>query len=91
MTDRKELAERIEALEAEVERLKGKVSQAILYLDDVAGLTENPLYNFLEVGFRHSPLSLKEREERWASACSAAWQSAQYGLAALRAGAEHEG
>ena len=70
-------------LRAENERLRGKVSQAILYFDDVAGLTENPLYNPLEVGFRHSPLSPKERGERYATACSAAWQSAQHGLAAL--------
>ena len=78
-----EAADRIEALAAENERLRGKVSQAIFYFDDVAGLTENPLYNPLEVGFRHSPLSPKEREERYATACSAAWQSAQHGLAAL--------
>lgn len=77
------LFDRIEALEAENERLRGKVSQAILYFDDIAGLTENPLYDPLEVGFRHSPLSPKEREERYTTACSAAWQSAQHGLAAL--------
>lgn len=57
------------------------LGEALAYFEDIASLTENPLYNPLEVGFRHSPLSPKEREERYATACSMAWQSAQHGIA----------
>lgn len=34
------------------------------YLDESDEILSNPLYNQLEVGFRHSPLTIKEQNER---------------------------
>lgn len=34
-------------------------------LEFMLDMSKNPLYNSLEVGFRHSPLTLKEQNERY--------------------------
>jgi hypothetical protein len=39
-------------------------------LEMAEGYAREPLRNDLEVGFRHSPLSPKEREQRYAEACA---------------------
>lgn len=39
------------------------------YLEMIEEISRAPLYNSLEVGFRHSPLTTKEQLERYADAC----------------------
>lgn len=47
-----------------------KIKQLMIELENIIDLTNNPLYNSLEVGFRHSPLSLKEQVDRLKDVCA---------------------
>jgi len=40
-----------------------------MHLELIEEISRAPLYNSLEVGFRHSPLTTKEQLERYADAC----------------------
>lgn len=64
----------VETLQAENERLRD-------HLEDIILLTEAPLVNPLEAGFRHSPLTQREREVRYMEACAIACRSARAALA----------
>lgn len=46
-----------------------RVKQAIVELEAVKDYAEQPLYNHLEVGFRHNPLTNAETLERYKYAC----------------------
>lgn len=41
-----------------------------MHLEVIEEISRAPLYNSLEVGFRHNPLSTKEQLERYADACN---------------------
>ena len=43
---------------------------AKFYLEQIEEISRLPLYNSLEVGFRHSPLTQKEKLERYELACT---------------------
>ncbi len=62
------------AFESEIERLR-------VECEFIASVTASPLINPLEVGFRHSPLTQRERETRYMEACAIAYQSARAALA----------
>jgi hypothetical protein len=56
--------------------MKGKGRSLEVKPEDIIGLLEyirdlaaRPTYNDLEAGFRHTPLSSKEIQERYADAC----------------------
>ena len=40
-----------------------------MHLEVIEEISRTPLYNSLEVGFRHNPLTTKEQLERYADAC----------------------
>lgn len=40
------------------------------YLELIEEISRQPLYNSLEVGFRHSPLNIKEQLDRYAGSCA---------------------
>lgn len=42
----------------------------IQHLEYTLDIIENPLYNSLEVGFRHNPLTKDEKLSRYEDACS---------------------
>lgn len=44
--------------------------EILSYLEMIEEISRAPLYNSLEVGFRHSPLTTKEQLERYADSCS---------------------
>lgn len=46
-----------------------KKNDLILCLEDLKDILDKPLYNSLEVGFRHSPLSQTEMIERYRQTC----------------------
>jgi hypothetical protein len=46
------------------------IEQLLIELENIIDLTDNPLYNSLEVGFRHSPLSPKEQIDRLKDVCA---------------------
>lgn len=54
-------------------------------LRDIAECLERPLYNPLEAGFRHSPLTLRERAERFEQACTFAAQDIRNVISRLEA------
>ena len=68
-------------LRAENERLRG-------VLEMIAEQAEKPEYRSLEVGFRHSPLSLSERTERLAETCQAIAQDARAALRDAQGGTD---
>ena len=69
-----EAADLIETQSREIERLR-------VECEFIASVTASPLINPLEVGFRHSPLTQRERETRYMEACAQAYQSARAALA----------
>ena len=71
---REEAADLIETQAREIERLR-------VECEFIASVTASPLINPLEVGFRHSPLTQRERETRYMEACAIAYQSARAALA----------
>lgn len=46
------------------EIMTARIKQLVGDLENIVSLTDDPLYDQLEVGFRHSPLSLKEQVDR---------------------------
>jgi hypothetical protein len=54
------------------------------YLEMIEETSRLPLYNSLEVGFRHSPLSPKEKLDRYADACAQINQFVQIMIKDLR-------
>ena len=52
----------IKALEAEIRRLR-------CVMETCFEMADRPLYNGLEVGFRHHPLSVREQIQRYAETC----------------------
>lgn len=44
--------------------------ELLSYLEMIYEISERPLHNSLEVGFRHSPLTIKEQLDRYADSCS---------------------
>ena len=46
-----------------------KISELVDHLEYWAGCLENPTYNSLEVGFRHSPLTKDEIIDRYKKEC----------------------
>lgn len=44
-------------------------NELLMHLEMIEEISRTPLYNSLEVGFRHSPLTTKEQLERYADAC----------------------
>lgn len=51
-------------------RLEAKLREALEIITCVELWADKPLVNDLEVGFRHSPLTVKEREDRYQETCS---------------------
>ena len=51
------------------EIMTARIKQLIGDLENIISLTDEPLYNPLEAGFRHSPLSPKEQVERLKDVC----------------------
>ncbi len=51
------------------EIMTARIKQLVDDLENIVSLTDNPLYDGLEVGFRHSPLTLKEQVERLSNLC----------------------
>lgn len=49
--------------------MKLSTEQLIANLEIIEDISRAPLYNSLEVGFRHSPLTTKEQLERYAESC----------------------
>lgn len=54
--------------------------QLMIELENIINLTDNPLSNPLEVGFRHSPLSPKEQIDRLKDVCAHVNQCARAAL-----------
>ena len=52
------------------EIMTARIKQLIGDLENIISLTDEPLYNPLEVGFRHSPLSPAEQIERLKEVCA---------------------
>lgn len=44
--------------------------EILAYLEMIEELSRLPLYNSLEVGFRHNPLTVAEKLERYELACT---------------------
>jgi len=90
-THRKEIAALEHALAATAPLLD-VIEAAREAFELIANNTEAPLINHLETGFRHSPLTAKEREERYAQAAAFAHQDADAAMEALTAAlAAHKG
>lgn len=66
--------ERLAAMQAEHERV-------VLPLQDALDVLDRPLYRALEAGFRHSPLTAKEREQRLRETCEIAAELVRAALA----------
>lgn len=49
--------------------MKLSTEQLIANLEIIENISRAPLYNSLEVGFRHSPLTTNEQLERYAESC----------------------
>lgn len=45
-------------------------NEILLYLEMIEEISRLPLYNSLEVGFRHNPLTTKEQLDRYAHSCN---------------------
>ena len=43
--------------------------EILAYLEMIEEISRAPLYNSLEVGFRHNPLTNKEQLDRYAESC----------------------
>jgi len=52
------------------EIMSAKIKQFEVELENIISLTDEPLSNPLEVGFRHSPLTPKEQIERLKEVCA---------------------
>lgn len=44
-------------------------NEILFYVEMIEEISRAPLYNSLEVGFRHSPLTNKEQLDRYRDAC----------------------
>ena len=64
------------AMIAEIRELRAENARLRVECEFIASATASPLVNPLETGFRHSPLSPRERETRYMEACALAYQSA---------------
>lgn len=60
--------------------VKALVDQIHVQVQSAHSYADRPLYNHLEVGFRHTPLTPKEREQRYAEACRFAAQDSKEAL-----------
>lgn len=63
--------------------MPGDIEKVILQLEDALHFAEYPLRNDLEVGFRHSPLSDKEKLQRYRQACGFIAEDIKYVLEIL--------
>lgn len=59
------------------------INQAIVQVESALSFAEKPLYDELEVGFRHSPLPLKEALGRYKQACEFITQDLSVALVEL--------
>jgi hypothetical protein len=64
----------------------GNKATARTYIELALEYAERPLYNPLETGFRHRPLTVKERLERYESACAFIAQDLRSALAEIDEG-----
>ena len=58
--------------------------EILTYLYYIEEISRAPLYNSLEVGFRHSPLTTKEQLERYTDSCSLINQYAVHMIKSIR-------
>lgn len=58
--------------------------EILTYLEFIEEISRLPLYNSLEVGFRHSPLTNKEQLDRYADSCKIINEYAQHMIRLMR-------
>lgn len=62
------------------DEIKALVEQIQVQVQSAHSFADRPLYNSLETGFRHTPLTPKEREQRYQESCRFAAQDSQEAL-----------
>ena len=62
------------------DEIKALVEQIQVQVQSAHSFADRPLYNGLETGFRHTPLTQTEREQRYQEACRFAAQDSQEAL-----------
>ena len=78
--DHADAVEMLNAQSTAIRELRAENARLRVECEFIASATASPLINPLETGFRHSPLSPRERETRYMEACALAYQSARAAL-----------